>query len=110
MVKINVDEAYALDYLSILFLKRNRSDECFETWSNCYDDLSLQIQNFEQIINSQEYINLLEANQITFTAVEQARYGEISAKDVDNANMLRHKRKKELQQKYFNNNITEYKT
>lgn len=110
MVKINVDEAYALDYLSILFLKKNRSDECFEAWENCYDDLSLQIPNFQEIITSQEYINLLEANQITFTAVEHARYGEISAKDVDNANMLRHKRKKELQKKYFNNDITEYKT
>jgi hypothetical protein len=110
MVKINVDEAYALDYLSILFLKKNRSDECLEAWENCYDDLSLQISNFQEIIASQEYINLLEANQITFTAVEHARYGEISAKDVDNANMLRHKRKKELQKKYFNNDTTEYKT
>lgn len=110
MVKISVDESYAFDYLSILSIKKNMSDECFVNWENCYDELSLQINNFDEIINSQEYINLLEANQITFTAVEHARYGEISAKDVDNANMLRYKRKKELQEKYFNNKITEHKT
>lgn len=110
MVKINVDEAYAFDYLSILFLKRDRSDESFEAWSNCQEDLMLQIPNFSEIIHSEEYQNLLAANQITFVAVEQARYGDISAKDVDNANMLRHQRKKELQKKFFNNELKEYKT
>jgi len=110
MVKMSVDESYAFDYLSILFIKKDISDECYISWENCYDQLYSQMSNFDEIINSQEYLNLLEANQITFNAVEQARYGKISAKDVDNANMLRYKRKKELQEKYFSNNVKEHKT
>jgi hypothetical protein len=110
MIKIEVDEAYAFDYLSILFLKRNFSDENFENWSNCYDYLAGQLSNFDEIIKSQEYINLIESNQITFAAVELARYGNISAKEVDDANMLRHKRKKELQNKFFQTKLKEHKT
>ena len=66
--------------------------------------------NFLTIISSDEYSNLLEANKITFDAVEKARYGDITAKEVDDANLLRHKRKTELQSKFFNYKLTEYKT
>ena len=53
---------------------------------------------------------MIEANQITFNAVEKARYESITAKEVDEANMLRYKRKLELQKKFFDNIVTETKT
>ena len=63
-----------------------------------------------KIINSEEYKNMVQTNKVTFDAVEKARYGNITAKEVDEANMLRHKRKLELQVKFFDNNLMEYKT
>jgi hypothetical protein len=110
MINLKVDEAYAFDYLSILYIKKDRSQKCYQIWKDCFDFLSVQLTNFIEIINSHEYINLLEANKITFEAVEKARYGNISAKAVDEANMLRHKRKIELQKKFFNKNLEEFKT
>lgn len=112
MITINVDEAYAFDYLSILDIKRNLNLDCTKNWENCLNHLKNQIgeSQIEKIINSQEYQNMLEANRITFDAVEKARYGNISAKEVDDSNMLRHKRKLELQAKFFDNKLMEYKT
>lgn len=110
MINLKVDEAYAFDYLTILFLKKEKSKECYKTWEDCYNQIANQLNNFIEIISSTEYANLLEANKITFEAVEKARYGNISAKEVDDANLLRHKRKTELQNKFFNQQLTEYKT
>lgn len=110
MINLKVDEAYAFDYLSILYIKKDKSQKCYQTWKDCYDYLSNQLINFIEIVNSNEYLNLLEANKITFEAVEKARYDNISAKAVDDANMLRHKRKIELQKKFFDKNLEEFKT
>ena len=112
MITIIVDEAYAFDYLSILDIKKNLNLNCAKNWENCLDHLKNQIGEnlIEKIINSQEYKNMLEANKITFDAVEKARYGSILAKEVDDANMLRHKRKLELQARFFDNKLMEYKT
>jgi hypothetical protein len=110
MINLKVDEAYAFDYLSILYIKKNNSKECYNTWFDCYNSLSNQIPNFFEIVNSIEYNNLLEANLITFDAVEKARYGDISAKEVDDANMLRYKRKIELQNKFFTSKVKEFKS
>ena len=110
MIHLKVDEAYAFDYLSILYLKKDKSKECFQAWKDCYRHLTFQVPHFLTIIVSDEYQNLLEANKITFDAVEKARYGNITAKEVDEANLLRHKRKMELQNKFFNQKLMEYKT
>ena len=54
---------------------------------------------------------MLKTNKLTYDAVEKARYGgDITAKEVDAINMQRHKRKLELQRKFTDNNLTEYKT
>jgi len=110
MIHLKVDEAYAFDYLSILYLKKDRSEECFQAWKDCYQHLSFQVPHFLTIIVSKEYNNLLDANKITFDAVEKARYGDITAKEVDEANLIRHKRKTELQTKFFQHKLTEHKT
>lgn len=112
MINLQVDEAYAFDYLSILHVKKSINNNVEPAWKDCFLHIQNQIgfPKMEQIINSKEYQNMIEANQITFNAVEKARYQNISAKEVDEANMLRYKRKIELQKKFFNNNLIETKT
>jgi hypothetical protein len=112
MITLLVDEAYAFDYLSILHVKKSVNQQVESSWKECFDYIKNQIgENMMQdIINSKEYHGMIEANQITFDAVEKARYGEITAKEVDNTNMLRYQRKLELQAKFFNNILTEVKT
>jgi hypothetical protein len=112
MINICTDEAYAFDFLSILQIKSDRSDQAKETWQNCYNYIKAQLPKdlFIQIINSQEYENMVSVNKKTFDAVELARYGNISAKEVDSANMERHYAKIALQKKFFLTNLTEQKT
>jgi len=112
MINLLVDEAYAFDYLSILEIKKNLNISNSENWQNCLisiqNQIGLNLMNL--IVNSEEYKNMIEANQITFDAVEKARYGSITAKEVDEANMLRYKRKVELQNKFFKKSLSEQKT
>jgi len=112
MIDLLVDEAYAFDYLSILHVKKELNEKVAPNWHNCYIHIEKQISSdlMNKIVNSQEYHNMINANKITFDAVEKARYGNITAKEVDEANMLRYKRKLELQNKFFNNILTEIKT
>jgi hypothetical protein len=112
MINLIVDEAYAFDYLSILEIKKNLNISNAENWRNCFISIQNQIgiDLMNLIINSQEYKKMIQANQITFDAVEKARYGSITAKEVDEANMLRHKRKIELQAKFFKKSLLEQKT
>lgn len=112
MINICVDEAYAFDFLSVLEIKKNRSEQAMINWHNCFNYLKAQLPNdlFVLIINSNEYRDMLAVNQKTFDAVEKARYGQITAKEVDDANMERHYAKIALQNKFFSNKITEYKT
>lgn len=112
MISISVDEAYAFDYLSILFIKKNINSDCYDHWVDCYSYIENQLgkNKMIEIINSIEYIDLIKANQLTFDAVEKARYGSITAKEVDQANMLRYDKKNQLQQKFFSKDIKEIKT
>jgi hypothetical protein len=112
MITLKVDEAYAFDYLSILHVKKELNSQLTPTWQDCLTHIEQQVSSdlMNQILASDEYKNMIEANQITFNAVEKARYGSITAKEVDEANMLRYKRKLELQAKFFNNKLTEIKT
>lgn len=112
MINLSVDEAYAFDYLSILHVKKEINPNSTDNWDKCYDYIQGQISEelMDKIMNSKEYFNMIDANRITFNAVEQARYGSITAKQVDEANMLRYKRKLEFQAEFFNNKLTEIKT
>ena len=115
-MKINVDEGYAFDYLSILHIKQlqNPSNENFKKWQDCYVFLKNQINNallWDKIIQSEEIKQIDEANKKTFEAVEIARYGEISAKEVDECNMQRYHSKIKFQNKFFpNSEIIETKS
>jgi hypothetical protein len=112
MINLLVDEAYAFDYLSILHIKKNINQSVNSSWKECFNYIQNQIgeNKMQEIINSKEYHGMIDANQITFHAVEKARYGSITAKEVDKANMLRYNKKCELQKKYFNTKIKEFKS
>ena len=113
MINLLVDEAYAFDYLSILDIKKTINSQNQKMYLDCFDNLKKQIDEkiFLQIISSKEYVDLLLTNKEVFDAVEQARYGNISAKEVDQKNMKRYYAKQRLQNKFFNNHpITEFKT
>lgn len=113
MINLCTDEAYAFDYLSILEIKNNKNEQAYKNWANCYNYIKIQTGEdlFTRIINSKEYQNLILINKETFDAVERARYkNDITAKEVDDVNMKRYYAKVELQNKFFNKKVTEFKT
>jgi hypothetical protein len=113
MVKISLDEGYAYDLLAICEVKISKKIKNAEVnYNSIFNELKDQIQNKHiEILKSEEYNELLKANQQTFDAVEEARYGSISAKEVDLLNMKRYECKKNLQLKFFpNSKVIEQKT
>ena len=105
MILLPVDEGYAYDVLAICKVK------CIKKLSNSEKNYSITNEEIkkqvgglhEDILNSNEYMDLINANIKTFDAVEMARYGTISAKEVDDLNMERFFCKKKLQKKFFPN-------
>jgi len=115
MINLPVDEAYAFDYLAILYIKshKNNSDTIQDTISICENAIKKQIGSdlWNEILKSKEFHNILKTNEKVFEVVEKARYGEISAKIVDTYNMNRFMAKKQLQNKFFiQQKITEWKS
>lgn len=113
MISINVDEGYAYDFLAILNVKKNKAlNNSEEAFRICFKQIENQVGPIlhSAILNSNEYKSLLEANEETFNAVEKARYGSISAKEVDNLNMKRYHCKISLQKKFFMTDASEQKT
>lgn len=106
MITIPVDEAYGFDYLSIQQVKKS------DTEMQIAFHLKGQVGSilFNKIMQSKEYSDLYDANLNLFNCVEQARYGIISAKELDDANMQRHYAKKALQKAFFTEELTELKT
>ena len=106
MLTLLVDEAYAFDYLAILRVKL--SPLAVDTANHIKDQIGVDL--FDRIVDSPEFHSMYQANLDVFEAVEHARYGKISAKELDNANMERHYAKQALQKAFFNNELTEKKT
>jgi hypothetical protein len=116
MIKLSVEEAYAFDYLAILGIKLRKFPDNEIIINNYYSCLrnieeELGVDKTYDIIGSPEYEELVKINQLTFNAVDKARLGEsnISAKEVDNLNMERYKFKKDLQKKFFDKELAEFK-
>lgn len=120
MVKISLDEAYALDILSIYEVKiRNCTDTSkVESSKNAYNQLYKELsesfgsQKIQTIIQSKEYRSLYDANERTFYLVDKVRATKENSlgKDVDDANMDRFFCKRKLQEKFFDNKLVEVKT
>jgi len=101
-VQLLVDLGYAFDYYSILEIKKDLNLLKQEIVDGVKTHLTSQLtlSSFTIIVNSVEYKNLIEANKQTFDAVERARYGTITAKEVDDCNMLRYNAKINLQKAF----------
>jgi hypothetical protein len=111
MISIEVDEAYAFDYLSILEVKKQKSSSAIEAWSKCYVYLQTQFdsERWFLIINSEEYKNMIKANELTFDAVDKAKNNEVTAQCVDYCNYKRYIAKQDFQKKFFDCELKEQK-
>lgn len=111
MISIEVDEAYAFDYLSILEVKKQKSSSAIEAWSKCYVHLQTQFdsERWFLMINSKEYKNMIKTNQLTFDAVDKAKNNEVTAQHVDYCNYQRHIAKQNFQKKFFTSDLSELK-
>ena len=111
MINLLVDEAYAFDYLSILEVKKEKSKTSNDTWNTCYMYLKNQFdsQKWLSIINSEEYKDMIKANQLTFIAVNKAKNNEVTAQYVDYCNYQRHVAKQNFQKKFFTSDLSELK-
>ena len=116
MIKISLDEAYVFDLLSIFQVKINnftgeKLEKTIQTMSNMIEEIIEQIGKdlYEEIINSQFYKELVDANQYVFDLVDQSKENDNLAKITDDANYARHVKKMALQKHFFKNDLTEYK-
>ena len=115
MISLCVDESYAFDYLSILYIKHKadiKNSQKRENYKNCFAFLKAQFSDeslFNNILNSDEYKNCQKANHITFEAVDRAKQDSVPASYVDQCNYKRHTAKQALQKKFFPNDLTEIK-
>jgi hypothetical protein len=108
MINIPVDEGYGYDVLAIAQVKNNMNIKNSKIYFEVLDDsISNQVGKIlhNDILNSKEYQELIEANKETFDAVEKARYSSITAKEVDMCNLKRYQCKINLQNKFFPNNL-----
>lgn len=109
MIKISVDEAYAFDYLSIIEIKA-RINKTINTQTTKNDIIdSIGIDKYNEVIESLEYKDLKSANLVVFEAVDMAKKFQIPASYVDYCNYQRMICKRKLQDKHFNNELTEVK-
>lgn len=111
MLKISVDYGYAFDVLAIMEVKSKIIGEKNEAYHKLYIEIEEQIgkTKMDIIINSSEYLNLINTNQKVFDLVDKAQKDNGLAKEVDSANYQRYLMKTALQKIFFNNNITEIK-
>ena len=111
MIKMTVDEAYVFDYYSILQLKYENKYIPKNLLELTKEDLASQLgeERFDVIVKSEEFLDLLAANRLTFEAVDKAKTDEVPASYVDKCNYQRMLAKKALQGKFFPTGLTETK-
>jgi hypothetical protein len=110
MINLNVDEAYAFDYLSILEIKKEKYSNNTQ-WLDCWLYLQSQFESEKwlSMIHSEEYKNMIKANLLTFDAVDKAKNNEVTAQHVDYCNYQRHAAKQNFQKKFFTSDLSELK-
>jgi hypothetical protein len=115
MLKISLDEAYVFDLLSINHVKiMNSSGDKKTKLIESYKLLSSEIINqigqnlYDEILESDEYKNLISSNENVFNLVDRSNETELSKMTAD-ANFDRYIKKNALQNKFFKNNLTEIK-
>lgn len=116
MLKISLDEAYVFDMLSVFDVKLEKLDgeKLLKTKHKhqiMINEVIEQIGHlkFISIINSQEYLDMIEANKKVFELIDLSKDDDGLAKITDDANYDRHVKKMSLQNKFFDSELTEVK-
>jgi len=114
MIKIEVDESYAYDALSILAIKvkKNYNLATSSNYIKLNDSMLKQIENHDTILKSNEYLDLSNTNQEIFDYLDKMKINPTIEDGVwvDTMNYQRFIRKKALQEKFFpDSKITEQK-
>ncbi len=116
MIKVSLDEAYVFDMLAILDVKKasftkEKLDSVLSAYSEMTSEIIEQIgeKKFNEIIQSFEYNNLIEANKLVFNLVDRTKVEGGLAKEVDDANYNRYLKKQALQSQFFINKMKEVK-
>lgn len=113
MINLEVDEAYAFDFLSILEIKKKNSEKDINNFIRVSNLISNQIGQdlFGNIINSSYYKNLVCTNKRIYDIIDLIRSDaiELDAKVIDDANTERFKFKRQLQSEFFNSDLVESK-
>lgn len=111
MIHLPVSEAFAFDYLAILWVKTTKGLQVEPEYKKVFSSLSVQVgERFHEIIESNEYQEMLEANLKTFEYVERAKNDLCPASEVDKANCLRISAKNALQSRFWDTPDVEKKT
>ncbi len=101
MTILPVDEAFALDYLSILFVKRDNGLPVQAEINRVETFLCCQIPRYDEILMSVAFKRLTVANQKTFDAIEAAHKNAITARKVQQINYSRFEAKRALQAQFW---------
>lgn len=96
MVKLPVDEAYALDYYAILLVKCNKGLPAGTELVKISGELKKQIPNMVTVLQSHEFMALYRANLETFDAVAKCK-----SSLAQRANRKRFSAKQQLQEKFW---------
>lgn len=110
-INASLDAAFIFDMYSIIIVKLEKGladeDESHRFLSGIIHNIGHELA--EEIISSEEFSDLIEANSKTFDAVNLARTDDILASEVDKLNTIRFKCKAALQKKFFNSELGEKK-
>ncbi len=116
MLKINLDEAYVFDMLSVFDVKIKNLDgeklaKTIEKYSDMREEVIEQIgeDKYREITSSLEYQKMVYANQRVFELIDDSKNDTGLAKITDDANYERHVAKMALQKRFFDTELTEVK-
>lgn len=110
-IMIAADVSYILDMYAVILVKIQKglvSEQEGEEFL-CGISHQLGFDRTEEIIDSEEFAALVQANLETFEAVDLARTDDILASEVDRLNTKRYYCKKAIQKKFFNSELSEKK-
>lgn len=114
MFTIPCSESYGFDFLSIyeVKIKKNGGEKAVLNFNQTADHILKQIGIFlfNNILNSEEYKNLVRINTELFDLVDAVKHNPCLGKEIDSQVYKRFLAKKALQEKFFpESEITEQK-
>lgn len=101
LTQLPVDAAYAYDYLAILYVKQERGLDVKEEVVRVEAALSGQHANYREVLASEAFRRLRDANEQVFDIIERAHRNDVSARQVQLVNMKRFTAKKKLQEEFW---------